>query len=145
MPVYAKSGFASSGSTGVSTMPKCRWRAHSPKPTSNRRLSSPDKKQKECIGSVLFGFVGLFLVVLRPYFGGRVLVPILIALVLNMKPFLVPVFSSHFPFLSPRSITLVRVHTQNSNSVIAVRNCPGDFMYDLGGLYDRDWLWKTCP
>ena len=84
-------------------MPRCLWKAHSPKQIEQKDCVAMHKKHVG-LHSFFLTVLGRFFVLLRSYFLGLVLVPISIILVLNGEPNLVPNFGSHFLFFPvPRS------------------------------------------
>ena len=104
-------------------MPRCLWKAHSPKQIEQKDRVAMHKKHVG-LHSFFLTVWGRFFALLRSYFLGLVLVPISIILVLNGEPNLVPNFGSHFLFFFPFHVHKKSEYKTNvHNNIIAVRYC----------------------
>ena len=78
-------------------MPRCLWKAHSPKQIEQKDSVAMHKKNLG-LHSFFLTVWGRFFALLRSNFMGLLLVPSSIILVLKGEPNLVPFFGSHFLF-----------------------------------------------
>ena len=94
-------------------MPRCLWKAHSPKQIEQKDRVAMHKKHVG-LHSFFLTVWGRCFALLRSYFLGLVLVPSSIILVLMGEPNLVPIFGSHFLFFARSTFTKKRMQNEFS-------------------------------
>ena len=140
MPFCATNGFASSATAGAFTMPRCLWKAHSPKQIEQKDRVAMHKKYVG-LHSFFLTVWGRCFALLRSYFLGLVLVPSSIYSCIKGGT----KFGSHFwlPFsLFSRSTFIKKANAKRifTTRLLPYAIVPIDFMYALGGLHHCDWL-----